>query len=176
MSIRTKRIVVAHDTLPLKAQKRQPPIEESWRNIAHRHDYGWWSGTIVPVCLQSGLRQQTGFFWCVTPIKNHSYLHKQQLWSDSAWNRPDELPFFITRPGKGINQHNRTKSPERWCCTVLSVRTIQYYWGDAITTRHPPAAKALKGKKVNTIASVKRALTRRVRFENRCFMGCSFLW
>ena len=25
------------------------------------------------------------------------------------------------------------------------------------------------------MASVKRALTRRVRFENRCFMGCSFL-
>ena len=38
------------------------------------------------------------------------------------------------------------------------------------------SAKALKGRKVNTIASVKRALTRRVRFENRCFMGCSFLW
>ena len=36
VSIRTKRIVVAHDTLPLKAQKRQPPIEGSWRNIAHR--------------------------------------------------------------------------------------------------------------------------------------------
>ena len=34
----------------------------------------------------------------------------------------------------------------------------------------------LMGRKVNTIASVKRALTRRVRFENRCFMGCSFLW
>ena len=34
--------------------------------------------------------------------------------------------------------------------------------------------KALKGKKVNTIASVNKALTRRVRFENRCFMGCSF--
>ena len=41
VSIRTKRIVVAYDTLPLKAQKRQPPIEGSWRNIAHRHDYGW---------------------------------------------------------------------------------------------------------------------------------------
>ena len=41
VSIRAKRIVVAHDTLPLKAQKRQPPIEGSWRNIAHRHDYGW---------------------------------------------------------------------------------------------------------------------------------------
>lgn len=26
------------------------------------------------------------------------------------------------------------------------------------------------------VASVKRALTRRVRFENRCFMGCSFLF
>lgn len=38
------------------------------------------------------------------------------------------------------------------------------------------AAKALKGWKVNTIASVSRALTRRVRFVNRCFMGCSFLW
>ena len=41
VSIRTKRIVVAHDTLPLKAQKRQPPIEGSWRNIAYRHDYKW---------------------------------------------------------------------------------------------------------------------------------------
>ena len=41
VSIRTKRIVVAYDTLPLKAQKRQPPIEGSWRNITYRHDYGW---------------------------------------------------------------------------------------------------------------------------------------
>ncbi|EFQ07723.1 hypothetical protein HMPREF9436_00760 [Faecalibacterium cf. prausnitzii KLE1255] len=41
MSIRTKRIVVAHDTLPLKAQKRQPPTVGSWRNIAHRHDCRW---------------------------------------------------------------------------------------------------------------------------------------
>ena len=45
VSIRTKRIVVAHDTLPLKAQKRQPPIEGSWRSIsarlwvAKRNDY-----------------------------------------------------------------------------------------------------------------------------------------
>lgn len=62
VSIRTKRIVVAHDTLPLKARKRQPPIEGSWRSTAYRHDCGWQNGTIVPVSERSGLRQQTGFF------------------------------------------------------------------------------------------------------------------
>ena len=45
-----------------KAQKRQPPIEGSWRSTAYRHDCGWQNGTIVPVSERSGLRQQTGFF------------------------------------------------------------------------------------------------------------------
>ena len=34
-------------TLAPKAQKRQPPMAGSWRNITHRHDCGWWNGTIV---------------------------------------------------------------------------------------------------------------------------------
>jgi len=49
-------------TLAPKAQKRQPPMAGSWRNITHRHNCGWWNGTIVLALGRSGLRQQTGFF------------------------------------------------------------------------------------------------------------------
>ena len=40
----------------------------------------------------------------------------------------------------------------------------------------PPAAKALKGKKVKTMAAVSRLLTKRIRLENRCLAGRSSLF
>ena len=63
--------------------------------------------------------------------------------------------------------------------TGIGVRGLAYLQGkcfvgvslDAVSE----AAKALKGRKVNTMASVKRALTRRVRLVNRYFLGCDFL-
>ena len=63
--------------------------------------------------------------------------------------------------------------------TGIGIRGLAYLQGkcfvgvslDAVSE----AAKALKGRKVNTMASVKRALTRRVRLVNRYFLGCDFL-
>ena len=40
----------------------------------------------------------------------------------------------------------------------------------------PPAAKALKGKKVKTMAAVSRLLTKRIRLENRCLADRSSLF
>ncbi len=100
-------------TLAPKAQKRQPPMAGSWRNITHRHDCGWWNGTIVLALGRSGLRQQTGFFLMRYPNKKITVTSTNGNCDQMARRIAQaSYRFFYNSTGKCKNRHDRTKSLE----------------------------------------------------------------